>query len=49
VLYASESTNITKQIIDAYNLKSGVPPPPAQPVAAPAPARPAAAKPPVHP
>ncbi|MGB9406379.1 MAG: OmpH family outer membrane protein [Terracidiphilus sp.] len=58
VLYASESTNITKQIIDAYNLKSGVPAPPAQPAAAPArpatvPARPAtaparpAAKPPV--
>jgi outer membrane protein len=31
VLYASESTNITKPVIDAYNLKSGVPPPPAQP------------------
>jgi outer membrane protein len=45
VLYANESTNITKQIIDAYNLKSGVPAPPAQPAAA-APARPAA-KPPV--
>ncbi len=32
VLYAVESTNITKPIIDAYNLKSGVPapvPPPA--------------------
>jgi outer membrane protein len=43
VLYASESTNITKQIIDAYNLKSGVPAPPAQPAAAaPAPARPVA-------
>jgi outer membrane protein len=43
VLYASESTNITKQIIDAYNLKSGVPAPPAPPAAAaPAPARPAA-------
>jgi outer membrane protein len=28
VLFASESTNITKQIIDAYNLKSGVPAPP---------------------
>jgi outer membrane protein len=44
VLYASESTNITKPIIDAYNLKSGVPPPPA-PVAGSAPAptsRPAA-------
>ena len=53
VLYASDSTNITKQIIDAYNVKSGVPAPPAQPAAAPAPARPApapakpAAKPPV--
>src|ERR1039457_58102 len=29
VLYATESTNITKAIIDAYNVKSGVPPPPA--------------------
>lgn len=49
VLYASESTNITKQVIDAYNLKSGVPAPPAQPsAAAPAPAHPAATKPPVH-
>jgi len=48
VLYANESTNITKQVIDAYNLKSGVPAPPAQPAAAPAPARPAAAKPPVR-
>jgi outer membrane protein len=49
VLYANESTNITKQVIDAYNLKSGVPAPPAQPAAAaPAPAHPAAAKPPVH-
>ncbi len=35
VLYATESTNITKQIIDAYNVKSGVPAPPAQPAAAP--------------
>jgi outer membrane protein len=43
VLYASESTNITKQIIDAYNLKSGVPAPPP---GAPEPARPTA-KPPV--
>jgi len=49
VLYANENTNITRQIIDAYNLKSGVPAPPAQPAAAaPAPAHPAAAKPPVH-
>ena len=31
VLFASTSTNITKQVIDAYNLKSGVPAPPPQP------------------
>jgi outer membrane protein len=47
VLYASDSTNITKQIIDAYNVKSGVPAPPAQPAAAPAAPKPAPAKPPV--
>jgi outer membrane protein len=29
VLYASESTNITKPVIDAYNVKSGVPAQPA--------------------
>ncbi len=34
VLYAEESTNITKAIIEAYNVKSGVPAPPAQPAAA---------------
>ncbi len=42
VLYASDSTNITKPVIDAYNLKSGVPAPPAAAAAepdAPAPAR----------
>jgi outer membrane protein len=33
VLYASSGTNITKQVIDAYNVKSGVPAPPAQPAA----------------
>jgi outer membrane protein len=44
VLYASPSTDITKVVIDAYNLKSGVPAPQAQPTsAAPRPA----AKPPV--
>lgn len=48
VLYASPSIDITKAVIDAYNLKSGVPAPPAQPAAAaprPAPqsAKPAAA------
>jgi outer membrane protein len=34
VLYASGNTDITKAVIDAYNLKSGVPAPPAQPAAA---------------
>ncbi|MDE3200434.1 MAG: OmpH family outer membrane protein [Acidobacteriota bacterium] len=35
VLYASEPTNITKAVIDAYNLKSGIPaPPPAAPTPA---------------
>jgi outer membrane protein len=33
VLFASATTNITQQVIDAYNLKSGVPAPPAQPAA----------------
>ncbi len=38
VLYAAESSNITKDIIQAYNVKSGVPAPPAEPtVSAPAP------------
>jgi outer membrane protein len=41
VLYAVDSTNITKPIIDAYNTKSGVPAPPAQPGGAAAPAAPA--------
>lgn len=52
VLYATAGTVITKQVIDAYNLKSGVPAPPAQPAAAPgaqskpgSPARPAASAP----
>ena len=51
VLYASEGSNITKQVIDAYNAKSGVPAPPVQGADAPkqkpaAPAsRPAAAAP----
>jgi len=30
VLYASEGTNITKEVIDGYNTKSGIPAPPAQ-------------------
>jgi outer membrane protein len=46
VLYAAESTNITKAVIDAYNVKSGVPaPPPAAAGAAPAAPKPAAPKP----
>jgi len=40
VLYAVDSTNITKPIIDAYNAKSGVPAPPAQPAGATAPSAP---------
>jgi len=46
VLYATESTNITKAVIDAYNLKSGVPAPPAQPAAAAPKPAPQSAKPP---
>jgi len=42
VLYASDSTNITKAVIDAYNVKSGVPAPP------PPPARPTAQAPAAH-
>jgi outer membrane protein len=44
VLYASEGSNITKQVIDAYNVKSGVPAPPPQTGAqtAPKPSAPAA-------
>jgi outer membrane protein len=33
VLYVSNGSIITKAVIDAYNLKSGVPPPPAEPAA----------------
>ncbi|MFZ2022093.1 MAG: OmpH family outer membrane protein [Terracidiphilus sp.] len=42
VLYASDGTNITKAVIDAYNVKSGVPAPAQQSgAAAPKPATPA--------
>ncbi len=34
VLYANPSTDITKAVIEAYNVKSGVPAPPAQPASA---------------
>jgi outer membrane protein len=37
VLYAAPTSNITKAIVDAYNVKSGVPAPPAQAPAAPTP------------
>ncbi len=54
VLYSANGTDITKAVVDAYNLKSGVPAPPAQPAAAPgsqaapkpAAPRPAASRPP---
>ena len=49
VLFASATTNITKQVIDAYNVKSGVPAPPAQPAAAaPTAPKPRPATPPTH-
>ena len=41
VLYASPTTDITKAVIEAYNLKSGIPAPPAGPPSAPTPAAPA--------
>lgn len=44
VLYASPSTDITKEILDAYNLKSGVPAPPPQPQSSGATAHPVAPK-----
>jgi outer membrane protein len=47
VLYHVENSDISKAIVDAYNLKSGVPAPPAAPPSAPAAPKPAAAKPPV--
>jgi len=34
VLYANPATDISKAILDAYNVKSGVPAPAAQPAAA---------------
>ena len=37
VLYAIPSVDISKAIIDAYNVKSGVPAPPPQPPSAPTP------------
>ena len=40
VLYATQNTDITKVIVDAYNVKSGVPPPPAQLPSAPGPKAP---------
>ncbi len=47
VLYALNGTDITKAVIEAYNLKSGVPAPPQPAAAAPKPAapKPAAAAP----
>lgn len=38
VLFATQSTNITKAVIDAYNVKSGVPAPPPQAAGSAAPA-----------
>jgi outer membrane protein len=41
VLYASPSVDISKAVVDAYNVKSGVPAPPAPPAAVPAAPKPA--------
>jgi outer membrane protein len=43
ILYALPATDITKPVVEAYNVKSGVPAPPPQPASAPAP-KPAAPK-----
>jgi len=48
VLFATESSNITKAVIDAYNVKSGVPAPPPPPASAPAAAKPAPKGPAAH-
>jgi outer membrane protein len=49
VLFAQPATDVTKAVIDAYNVKSGVPaPPPAAAGAAPAAPKPAAPKPAAH-
>jgi outer membrane protein len=48
VLYASPSTDISKAIVEAYNLKSGVPAPPPQAPDAPAAPKPAAKAPAAH-
>jgi outer membrane protein len=46
VLFATQNTDISKAVVEAYNVKSGVPPPPAQPPgAAGAQAHPTAPKP----
>ena len=42
VLFATDSTNITKPVMEAYNVKSGVPAPPAPAVDAPKPSAPKA-------
>lgn len=42
VLFATDSTNITKAVLEAYNVKSGVPAPPAPAADAPKPAAPKA-------
>ena len=48
VLYASPNTDISKAIVEAYNLKSGVPAPPPQAPDAPAAPKPAAKAPAAH-
>ena len=45
VLWASQPTNITKAVVDAYNVESGVPAPPAPAGTAPKPAAPSTTRP----
>jgi outer membrane protein len=45
VLYANNASNITKEVIDAYNVKSGIPAPPAQPTGSTEAPRPTAPRP----
>src|SRR5580704_6832722 len=48
VLYASPAVDISKAVVDAYNVKSGVPAPPAQPASVPAAPKPAPKPPATH-
>ena len=48
VLYHADNLDISKAVVDAYNLKSGIPAPPAQPAAVPSAPKPATKAPAAH-